>query len=39
MKKRLIAALTALCTVVSCGSPLLVNAENGFINYSENDYY
>jgi len=38
MKKRLIAALTALCTVVSCGSPLLVNAENGFITYSENDY-
>ena len=38
MKKRLISALTALCTAFSCASPLLVNAENELIAYSENDY-
>ena len=38
MKKRLISALTALCTAFSCASPLLVNAENSFITYTENDY-
>ena len=38
MKKRLISALTSLCTAFSCASPLLVNAENELIAYSENDY-
>ena len=38
MKKRLISALTALCTAFSCASPLLVNAENELITFSENDY-
>ena len=38
MKNRLISALTALCTAFSCASPLLVNAENSFITYTENDY-
>ena len=33
MKKRLISALTALCTAFSCASPVLVNAENEIITF------